>query len=68
MKSSTIKIKGMHCSSCEELIRDALLDLDGIGKVDISHQKGLAVVSYDESKVNEKTIKTAITAEGYKVE
>jgi copper chaperone len=66
MKKVTLKIKGMHCKSCEMLIEDALEDIQVKGKVD--SKKGLAIVEFDESKVSEEKIKKTIVGEGYKVE
>jgi len=66
MKKTTIKIKGMHCKSCEMLISDALEDLGVKSKVD--SQKGIAVVEFDEKEVSEKKIKKIIKNEGYQTE
>jgi len=66
MKNATIKVNGMHCRSCEMLIVDSLNDL-GIGKVEVSHQKGEVKVEFDESKVTLEQIKDAIKKEGYKI-
>lgn len=68
MKKIKLNIAGMHCPSCEMLITDSLEDLDGIEIIQISHKKGYAIISYDESKTNEDKIKKIIEKEGYKVE
>ena len=60
-----MKVNGMHCASCETLIRDALLELPGIKKVDISSKTGVLTVTGD--KMDKKAIVSAITAEGYEV-
>ena len=62
----TFKITGMHCSSCEMLIKDALED-SGVKVKEISSKKGIAKVDFDEKKTNESKIKTIIEGEGYKV-
>lgn len=62
----TFKITGMHCTSCEVLIKDALEDT-GVKVNEISSKKGLAIVNFDGKKITESDIKTTIEAEGYKV-
>ena len=66
MKEITLKVKGMHCKSCSMLIEDALEDINVKSKVDSS--KGIAVVEFDEKKVNEVKIRDVIKKEGYQVE
>jgi copper chaperone CopZ len=68
MKKITLKVKGMHCPSCEMLIKDSLEEIEGIKKAELDHKKGTAIVEYDEKKVNEALIKSTIAKEGYKVE
>ncbi|MBN1792173.1 heavy-metal-associated domain-containing protein [Candidatus Woesearchaeota archaeon] len=65
MKKVTISIKGMHCRSCEELIKDALGEQKGIKSVKVSHEEGSAVVEFDDTKSDEKTIRDIIRKEGY---
>lgn len=62
----TFKVTGMHCASCEMLVKEDLEDI-GVKVKDISHKKGILIVEYDEKKVNESKIKTTIEGEGYKV-
>ncbi len=61
-----LKIKGMHCQSCEMLIADALKEID-VEKSEIDSNKGTATIEFDENKINLKKIKKVITEEGYKV-
>jgi copper chaperone CopZ len=61
----TVKINGMHCPSCAFLIEGELEDI-GV-KSTVSYQKGEAVVEFDEKKVKEEQINTAIRTAGYKV-
>ena len=63
MKKETIQIKGMHCSSCANLIETALKDSGVTAKVNVL--KGKAEVSYDEKKINHDKIINIIKNEGY---
>lgn len=62
---TTLKIKGMHCKSCEMLIGDELDDLGVKNKID--HEKGTAEIEFDENKVSLDKVKKVIEGEGYKV-
>tara|TARA_Y100000310_G_C20571710_1_gene758393 strand:- start:934 stop:1134 length:201 start_codon:yes stop_codon:yes gene_type:complete len=66
MKKINLKIKGMHCKSCEMLIADALEDVGVKGKVD--SEKGTAEIEFDENKVTLDQVKKTIVDEGYVVE
>ena len=68
MKNLTLNLKGMHCHSCEILIKDSLEETDGIKKAEVSNEKGTAEITYDESKIDEELIKGIIKQEGYDVE
>ena len=62
-----LNVEGMHCKSCETLIKDELDELEGIKNVNVSAEKGIATIEYDESKVDEMKIIEIIKKEGYKV-
>ncbi len=65
MKTTTIQVQGMHCKSCEMLITDALEEMTGVHKVNVSANHGRAVIEHNDS-VSEKKLRGAIEAEGYK--
>jgi copper chaperone len=59
----TLKVKGMHCKSCEMLITDALDDIGVQAKVNV--KTGDVIVDYDESKTSLADIKKVLKEEGY---
>ena len=61
----TIKVEGMHCKSCEFLIKDSLEEV-GV-KASADHKTNTIKVSFDEKKVSLDSIKKAIESNGYKV-
>ena len=67
MKKVTLTIKGMHCKSCESLIKDELIDL-GVKDVELDYKSGKTIVTFDEKKLNTNSIITSIKKLGYKVE
>ena len=66
--NTEVNIKGMHCKSCGILIKDSLLETEGVKEVLISHEAGKAKVDFDESKVSLDKIKQLIKKEGFEVE
>lgn len=62
------KIRGMTCINCKTRIENALAVLEGIKKVDVSWEKGLADIEYDEEKISLNKIQEIIESLDYKVE
>jgi copper chaperone CopZ len=67
MKKQTFKVTGMHCTSCEMLIKEELED-NGVKNANASHKNNTLDVEFDETKIDEKKIRSIIEKEGYKVE
>ena len=63
----TFNVKGMHCKACEALIKDAVSEVDGVNKIDVSLINNTVTVDYDEAKVKDAMLKVAIEGEGYHV-
>ena len=68
MANIRIKTKGMHCNSCEVLVKDSLEELEGVSTANADHKSGVIEVDFDDSKVSEKDILEVIKLEGYKIE
>ena len=68
MKTTKLKVTGMHCPSCEKLITYCLEDLEGIESSEVSCDNNEVNVTYNEKEVDEEEIKKEIVKEGYKVE
>jgi copper chaperone len=62
-----IRTKGMHCKSCEIILKEAIEELNGVNAVKASHDNGAVSVDFDKSKINENIIKKTIEKEGYEV-
>ncbi|MGM5483392.1 MAG: heavy-metal-associated domain-containing protein [Nanobdellota archaeon] len=67
MKNIKFDVKGMHCSSCEILIKDALEETEGITYSEVSCRDGKALVCYDEKIIDQNKIKNIVKEEGYEV-
>lgn len=64
MNIKTIPIKGMHCRSCEILIEDELMKVNGVRKAVVSEKRGVAEIYYKGHLEYEK-IERAIGEAGY---
>jgi copper chaperone CopZ len=66
MKTETLMVKGMHCNSCEMIVKDVLEEM-GVDS-EVSHEKGVVKVTFNEAEKGLDEIKQAIRKEGYGVE
>lgn len=62
-----LRVEGMTCQSCEELIKESLTDLPGIKNVSVSKKSSNVSVNYDENQVTQEKIIAVIKEEGYNV-
>jgi mercuric transport protein len=65
-KTVTIRVEGMKCNHCSSSVAKALKATDGVEKVEISHEKGEAVIQYDDQKVTEAKLREVINGTGFK--
>ena len=47
-RSVTLEVEGMTCASCPYMVRQALLDVDGVMTVEVSYERERARVAYDD--------------------
>lgn len=66
-KTVTIRVEGMRCNNCSTSVTKALKATDGVEKVEVSHEKGEAVIQYDDQKVTEARLREVINGTGFKV-
>lgn len=66
MIKTTVKVNGMMCGMCESHVNDAVRKAFQSAKVSSSHSKGETVIITD-APIDEKKLKTAISAMGYEV-
>ena len=65
MLKKTYRVDGMHCSNCAMNLEGIEDDLPGIKQISASYQKGQMVVEFDEAKVSENQIISAVEKRGY---
>ena len=62
-----MNVEGMTCGGCEKSIRNALLERDGVSDVTASHENGVVVIEFDDSKIQAGGLKQAIEDAGFDV-
>ncbi|MFC2150902.1 cation transporter [Bacteroidota bacterium] len=60
-----IKISGMSCAGCENAIQEAIDKFDGVYASKADHEKGIAVLELDSTKIDLLKVKEAINELGY---
>lgn len=66
MKELRIKINGMVCNGCENRVKTALSEIDGIESVDADHNTGMVTVK-SENDLDVAQIKERITDLGFEI-
>jgi copper chaperone len=66
--TAEIKIQGMTCGSCVVAVKKALIGTKGVKTADVSLEKSLATVVYEDSQVTEKQLRDAISKTGFVAE
>jgi mercuric ion binding protein len=67
-KTVTIRVNGMKCGQCSSSVAKVLKATAGVKEVEVSYEKGEAVITYDDEKVNEAKLREAINSTGFKAE
>ena len=66
MNKTEIKIKGMHCRSCELLIEEKFKEISEIKNVQISYKKKNAII-YSTYPISNKDLSKAVEEAGYSI-
>lgn len=64
--TKTIKIEGMMCPHCEGRVKQSLEALAQVNSVEVSHEKGTAVVTLS-TEVSDEALAKTVEEQGYKV-
>lgn len=67
MQTKTYRIVNMECPNCAMRLESIEDDLPGIRAIRASYKKGEMTVEYDETQVNEASIRAAIEKKGYQI-
>ena len=67
MKETILNVKGMVCGGCENRVKNALSQIEGIKSVEADFKTGIVKVNADE-KVSKEEMKETITDIGFEIE
>ena len=65
MKKESFEVQGMTCSSCQAHVEKAVRNLDGIKSANVNLLSNNMIVEYDEKKLDENKIISAVVNAGY---
>jgi len=65
--NTTLQVPEVHCDHCKTSLEDAVGDLSGVDRVEVSVPDATLDVSFDEASVDLGTIKKTIEEQGYAV-
>ncbi|MEM4348233.1 MAG: heavy-metal-associated domain-containing protein [Candidatus Anstonellaceae archaeon] len=66
MEKVSLNVKGMHCRSCERLLRSAIESIKGVESVTADAKRGRVEVEGKNFDINQ--VKKEIEKNGYKIE
>lgn len=66
MKETNLIVNGMMCGGCENRVKNAIKNIEGVENVAADHNTGKVIVISD-NEVSEEIIKEALEDIGYKV-
>jgi periplasmic mercuric ion binding protein len=64
-KTITLAVSNMFCADCPFIVKKSLERVQGVGKVAVSYKDKTAIVTYDDSKTDVKSLTAATTNAGY---
>lgn len=67
MKEIELKIKTISCTGCENSLKSAFKEIEGIISVEPSSKTSKMKIKYDESKINLEKIKEIVKNTGKEV-
>ncbi len=66
--TTEIKVKGMTCGSCVAAVHKALTRTKGVKSAEVSLEKNMAKVVYEDTQAKESDLREAIKKAGFKAE
>lgn len=65
IQTVTLSVPGMNCAACPITVKTALSRVEGVRKINVRLDEREAVVTFDDSKTNIKTLTEATKNAGY---
>jgi copper chaperone CopZ len=67
MNTAKLKVEGMHCDGCAQIIQSFLEKKTGVAAANVSFNDGEARVFYDTHAIAEDQLVEAIEKAGYRI-
>lgn len=67
MQFIKLNVEGMSCAHCENAVRKAVGEIDGVSTVEVSLKDKTVSAEFDPEKASEGKIREAIEDQGYSV-
>ena len=67
MKEEVLSVEGMTCNHCKMTVENTVVSLSGVGIAEVDLKAKTLTVSFDEAKVDQNQIRTAVESQGYHV-
>ena len=61
----TLSVPGMTCAACPFTVKKALTKVDGVQKVEVSYERLVAVVTFDDTRTSVEALTKATENAGY---
>jgi len=68
MKTTNLRITGMHCASCAAIINKALSKTEGIKEANVNFSTSKGTVTYDEHKLTGDNLVQVVKSKGFDAE
>ena len=66
--TTEIKVSGMTCQACAISVQKSLEKVKGVKRAEVSSDRGIAKIEYDDAQASEQQLRDAINKTGFKAE
>ena len=64
-RTVTLAVQNMFCADCPFIVKKSLEAVPGVAKATVSYKDKTAIVTYDDGRVDVKSLTAATTKAGY---
>ncbi|MBI2977356.1 MAG: mercury resistance system periplasmic binding protein MerP [Rhodospirillales bacterium] len=64
-RTATLAVDNMTCASCPYIVKKTLASVPGVSKVDVSFEKKIAVVTFDDARTTLDELTSASARAGF---
>ena len=64
-RTVTLAVENMDCAACPYIVRETMAAVPGVSRVEVSFEKAVAVVTFDDARTTAETVAAASANAGY---